>query len=164
MVVSLFYDVMMRYLFASPTNWALEVNTFLLLFVCTIPTADVLDSNVHIRVTFLTDRMRSFFRSLAVEAVRINLLKLIFLDVDDITTAAALCFDHNGTRYLYNSGYDAGFSHLSVGILCKILSIRDGIARGLVKYDFLKGEEAYKHRLGGRPVPIHRCRIELSGA
>jgi TRAP-type C4-dicarboxylate transport system permease small subunit len=57
MVVSLFYDVMMRYLFASPTNWALEVNTFLLLFLCTIPTADVLDSNVHIRVTFLTDRM-----------------------------------------------------------------------------------------------------------
>ncbi len=57
MVVSLFYDVMMRYLFASPTNWALEVNTFLLLFVCTIPTADVLSSNVHIRVTFLTDRM-----------------------------------------------------------------------------------------------------------
>jgi TRAP-type C4-dicarboxylate transport system permease small subunit len=31
MVVSLFYDVMMRYLFAAPTHWALEVNTFLLL-------------------------------------------------------------------------------------------------------------------------------------
>lgn len=57
MVVSLFYDVMMRYVFAAPTNWALEVNTFLLLFICTIPTADVLDSNVHIRVTFLTERM-----------------------------------------------------------------------------------------------------------
>ena len=57
MVVSLFYDVMMRYLFARPTNWALEVNTFLLLFICTIPTADVLDSNVHIRVTFLTERL-----------------------------------------------------------------------------------------------------------
>jgi len=57
MVVSLFYDVMMRYLFAAPTHWALEVNTFLLLFLCTIPTADVLSSNVHIRVTFLTERM-----------------------------------------------------------------------------------------------------------
>jgi TRAP-type C4-dicarboxylate transport system permease small subunit len=57
MVVSLFYDVMMRYLFAAPTHWALEVNTFLLLFLCTIPTADVLSSGVHIRVTFLTERM-----------------------------------------------------------------------------------------------------------
>jgi TRAP-type C4-dicarboxylate transport system permease small subunit len=57
MVVSLFYDVMMRYLFAAPTHWALEVNTFLLLFLCTIPTADVLSSGVHLRVTFLTERM-----------------------------------------------------------------------------------------------------------
>jgi TRAP-type C4-dicarboxylate transport system permease small subunit len=57
MVVSLFYDVMMRYLFARPTNWAMEVNTFLLLFLCTIPTADVLNSKVHICVTFLTGRM-----------------------------------------------------------------------------------------------------------
>jgi len=57
MVVSLFYDVMMRYLFAAPTHWALEVNTFLLLFLCTIPAADVLSSNVHLRVTFLTERM-----------------------------------------------------------------------------------------------------------
>jgi len=57
MVLSLFYDVMMRYLFAAPTHWALELYTFLLLFLCTIPTADVLSSNVHIRVTFLTERM-----------------------------------------------------------------------------------------------------------
>lgn len=57
MVVSIFYDVMMRYVFAAPTHWALEVNTFLLLFLCTIPTADVLSSGVHIRVTFITERL-----------------------------------------------------------------------------------------------------------
>ncbi len=61
MVVSIFYDVMMRYVFAAPTHWALEVNTFLLLFLCTIPTADVLASDVHIRVTFLTDRLPKRF-------------------------------------------------------------------------------------------------------
>ncbi len=57
MVVSIFYDVMMRYIFAAPTNWAMDVNTFLLLFICTIPTADVLSSGVHIRVTFLTGKL-----------------------------------------------------------------------------------------------------------
>ncbi len=57
MVVSIFYDVMMRYIFAAPTHWALEINTFLLLFLCTVPTADVLASDVHIRVTFLTERL-----------------------------------------------------------------------------------------------------------
>ncbi len=57
MAVSIFYDVVMRYLFAAPTFWALEVNTFLLLFLCTIPLADVQGARVNIRVTFLIDRL-----------------------------------------------------------------------------------------------------------
>lgn len=113
------------------------------------------------KAAFMDGRMEAYFRLLAeyVPETRIG-----FLAVDGRPAAAVWCCDFDGTRYLYNSGFDAGLSHLSVGILCKILSIRDGIARGLVKYDFLKGEEAYKHRLGGRPVPIYRCRIELPGA
>jgi CelD/BcsL family acetyltransferase involved in cellulose biosynthesis len=113
------------------------------------------------KAAFMDDRMEAYFRLLAeyVPETRIG-----FLAVDRRPAAAVWCCDFGGTRYLYNSGYDAGFSHLSAGLLCKILSIRDGIDRGLVKYDFLKGEEAYKHRLGGRPVPIYRCRIELSDA
>jgi CelD/BcsL family acetyltransferase involved in cellulose biosynthesis len=69
--------------------------------------------------------------------------------------------DLGGTRYLYNSGYDADFSGLSVGIACKLLSIRDAVERGLTRYDFLKGEETYKRRLGGVPVALARCRIDL---
>jgi CelD/BcsL family acetyltransferase involved in cellulose biosynthesis len=51
---------------------------------------------------------------------------------------------------------------LSVGILCKILSIQDAISRGLAKYDFLKGNETYKRQLGGRAVPVYHCRIETA--
>jgi len=111
------------------------------------------------KAAFMDGRMEAYFRLLAeyVPETQIG-----FLAVDGRPAAAVWCCDFGGTRYLYNSGYDAGYSHLSLGLLCKILSIRDGIARGLVKYDFLKGEEAYKHRLGGRPVPIYRCRIEIS--
>jgi TRAP-type C4-dicarboxylate transport system permease small subunit len=56
MVVSITYDVILRYFFAAPTNWALEVNTFMLVFLCVIPAADVLRAGVQIRITFLTDR------------------------------------------------------------------------------------------------------------
>jgi CelD/BcsL family acetyltransferase involved in cellulose biosynthesis len=49
-----------------------------------------------------------------------------------------------------------------VGILCKIFSIRESIARGLKRYDFLKGNEMYKRQLGGTPVPIYRCRIDMT--
>lgn len=113
------------------------------------------------KAAFMNDRMEAYFRLLAeyVPETRIG-----FLVVDGSPAAAVWCCDFSGTRYLYNSGYDAGQGHLSVGILCKILSIRDGIARGLANYDFLKGQEAYKHQLGGKPVPIFRCRIELPGA
>ena len=76
MVVSISYDVVMRYVFAAPTHWALEVNTFLLVFLCVIPAADVLQAGGHIRITFATDRMRSSTRN------RLNFLR----------AAAGICF------------------------------------------------------------------------
>jgi TRAP-type C4-dicarboxylate transport system permease small subunit len=56
MVVSISYDVIMRYLLLAPTIWALEVNTFLLMFLCLLPAADALSAGTQIQITFLTDR------------------------------------------------------------------------------------------------------------
>jgi CelD/BcsL family acetyltransferase involved in cellulose biosynthesis len=110
------------------------------------------------KAAFMDPRMEGYFRRLAtgVAETRIGLLH-----VDGAVAAAVWCMDLDGTRYLYNSGYDADFSGLSVGIACKLLSIRDAVERGLTRYDFLKGEEAYKRRLGGVPVALARCRIDL---
>jgi CelD/BcsL family acetyltransferase involved in cellulose biosynthesis len=111
------------------------------------------------KAEFMTARMEAFFRVLVrqVPATRLG-----FLDVDGAAAAAVMCFDHGATRYLYNSAFDAGLGSLSVGILCKILSIQDAIFRGLAKYDFLKGNETYKRQLGGRAVPVYHCRIETA--
>jgi TRAP-type C4-dicarboxylate transport system permease small subunit len=57
MVVSISYDVVMRYVFLSPTIWALEVNTFLLMFLCLLPAADTLLAGTQIQITFLSDRL-----------------------------------------------------------------------------------------------------------
>jgi TRAP-type C4-dicarboxylate transport system permease small subunit len=57
MVVSITYDVILRYVFIAPTHWALEVNTFLLVFLCIIPAGDVLRVGTQIRITFLYDRL-----------------------------------------------------------------------------------------------------------
>ncbi len=57
MVVSITYDVVLRYVFVAPTHWALEVNTFLLAFICVIPAGEVLRAGSQIRITFLTDRL-----------------------------------------------------------------------------------------------------------
>jgi TRAP-type C4-dicarboxylate transport system permease small subunit len=63
MVVSITYDVILRYVFVAPTHWALEVNTFLLAFLCVIPAGDVLRAGSQIRITFLTDRLGPAMKS-----------------------------------------------------------------------------------------------------
>ena len=128
-----------------------EMDTFLALFRL----------NRSNKAEFMTDRMGLFFRSFAAAMAETNILRLCFLDFDSRPVAALICFDYNSTICLYNSAYDSRFSSLSVGVLSKVLSIKDSIQNGRKKYDFLKGDEAYKHRLGGSEVPLYRCRIKL---
>ena len=113
------------------------------------------------KAAFMTNQMRYYFRLLAESMAKANLLKLSFLEVDGTPAAAVMCFDYNSTIYLYNNGYDGRFSSLSVGLLSKVLTIKESIRRGKKKYDFLKGTEEYKYRLGGKPVPLYRCQVKL---
>lgn len=57
MVITICYDAVMRYVFAAPTSWSLEVNTFLIVYVAVMMAADVQRSDAHIRITFFADRM-----------------------------------------------------------------------------------------------------------
>jgi len=110
---------------------------------------------------FLTDPMVSFFLLLAERMARLGLLRISLLDIDQVPAAAVMCFDYNDTVYLYNNGYNPRFSHLSTGFLSKVYSIRDSIEKGRDRYDLLKGNEAYKKRLGSKPVPLYRLKIDL---
>lgn len=108
---------------------------------------------------FLTSRRVRFFRSLAEDMAREGLLRLSFLELDDEPAAAVMCFQDRSTVYLYNNGYDQRFRSLSVGLLSKVLSIREAIREGKKRFDFLKGPEPYKRQLGGKPVSLYRCRV-----
>ncbi len=110
---------------------------------------------------FMTAQRVLFFRSLAEALAEVRILKLFFLDLDDRPAAAVMCFDYNSTVYLYNNGYDERYRSLSIGLLSKVFTIRNSIERGKSKYDFLKGTEVYKKRLGGKPVQLFRCQVEL---
>lgn len=113
------------------------------------------------KAAFMTPRMAVFFRTLARNLSEAGILKLFSLTIDGISAAEVLCFDFRSTRYLYNNAYDGYFSSLSVGVMSKVFSIRDGIRMGLKTYDLLKGAEAYKYRLGGKSIHIYSCRIDL---
>lgn len=113
------------------------------------------------KADFMTDKMATYFRALGQAAAREDLLMLHFVDIDGVPAAAVMSFDYQGTRYLYNNGYARRYRSLSLGQLSKGYNIRDGINTGLQRYDFLKGSESYKRRMGGPPLPIYRCKISL---
>jgi CelD/BcsL family acetyltransferase involved in cellulose biosynthesis len=113
------------------------------------------------KAAFMTPSMVSFFQALASALAEEGLLRLFLLDVDKQPVASVFCFDHQGTRYLYNNGYDHAYQGLSVGLISKVLSLKTAIDDGLRCYNFLKGGETYKRHLGGKEIPLSRCRIAL---
>ena len=129
-----------------------EMDTFLSLF----------KQNRTDKARFMTDRMASFFHALAIELASARILRLFFLMLDDTVVAAVMCFDHNETFHLYNNGYDERYHALSVGLLSKLFTLKASIQLGKKRYDFLKGTEVYKHRMGGKRIPLYRCRVSLT--
>lgn len=57
MVVTICYDVVMRYVFNAPTHWSLELNTFLVIFMTMIPASGVLKEDGHLRIGFFISRL-----------------------------------------------------------------------------------------------------------
>ena len=135
----------------NPVDVAQEIDTFLALFKL----------NRSDKSAFMSNQRAAYFRALALEMAAVGVLRLFFLDLDEVPAAAVMCFDYRSTLYLYNNGYDIEHKSLSVGLLSKIFTIKESIKRGKTRYDFLKGPESYKRRLGGKPVQLYRCRLHL---
>ncbi len=113
------------------------------------------------KAVFVTSQRESFFRFLAGAMTSEGLLRLGVLELDSTPTAMIMCFDYNDCIYLYNSGYDPRYNSLSVGLLSKVFCIKESIKEGKKRFDFLKGNEIYKHHLGGREIPLYNCQITI---
>ncbi len=110
---------------------------------------------------YLNPEREEFFRAIVSTMARWDIFRLGVLELDGRPVAMVLYFDYQGRIYLYNSGYDPAHRDLSVGLMSKVLCIRDSIEQGKEIFDFLKGDEVYKYRLGGKEVPLTRCLINL---
>jgi TRAP-type C4-dicarboxylate transport system permease small subunit len=54
---SIFVDVIFRYFFNRPSIWVTEVSAYLLLYIIFLGTAYALQQGLHIKVTFIVDRV-----------------------------------------------------------------------------------------------------------
>ncbi|MDY8108758.1 TRAP transporter small permease [Fulvimarina sp. 2208YS6-2-32] len=55
MAVTVTYDALMRYVFAAPTSWSLEINSFLVVYLALMTAADVERRGEHIGITLVKD-------------------------------------------------------------------------------------------------------------
>jgi len=69
-------------------------------------------------------------------------------------------FASGGTCYFYNAGMDPEARDLSPGIVGTATYLRDRIERGDRRFDFLRGDEAYKYEWGANDVRLTRLVIE----
>ncbi len=113
------------------------------------------------KASFMTPRMESFFRAMASAMTEIKLLRFGVIELDKLPVAMIMGFDYQETVYLYNSAYDPQYNSLSVGLLCKVLCIKESIEENRKRFDFLRADETYKYYLGGLAVPSRHCQITI---
>ena len=108
----------------------------------------------------MTEEMQAFFRAVATILAEHGWLQLSFLDIGGRPVASYFCFEYRNEVLVYNSGYDATASpHLSPGWVLLAQLIQRAIAEGHARFDFLQGNEDYKHRFGGVDEPVYRTLI-----
>lgn len=103
---------------------------------------------------FMTPGREEFFRTLMdLPGWRVDVLRVP--DTDRASAALFSYSDDDGV-FLYNSSYDPELGDASPGIAIVGTMIETAIGEGLSRFDFLKGDEVYKFRLGADERPLFR--------
>lgn len=140
------------YMVGSQHNLGAEIERFLKLMAA---------SHVS-KAEFLKDpRNLIFFKTIVPVVFDHGWLQLNFLTVGGEAAAAYLNFDYNGNVMVYNSGLlPQAYGHLSPGIVLLARTIRHAIETGRKAFDFLRGNEDYKYRMGGKDLVVYMLRAQ----
>jgi CelD/BcsL family acetyltransferase involved in cellulose biosynthesis len=114
------------------------------------------------KAKFMDERMELFFRRVLPALAERDAVALWFLEAAGTPIASFVCLEWDGRVGLYNSGFAPERAALSPGLVLLAHVIRDAIARGRPRFDFLRGEERYK--LEFEPKLEEVVRVTISGA
>lgn len=106
--------------------------------------------------SFMTPEHEDFFRGLIEHpGWRIDALRI---PGEDRYAAALFLYVDTEGMYVYNSAYDPALADASPGVAIIGAAIERAIDEDLPRFDFLKGDEVYKFRLGAEERPLFRVR------
>ncbi|MBL8163609.1 MAG: GNAT family N-acetyltransferase [Anaerolineae bacterium] len=105
---------------------------------------------------FLQDPQNiAFFKSIVPIAFERGWLQMSFLTINGEAAAAYINFTYDGHVLVYNSGLLPNqYGHLSPGIVLLAYNIQHAIQEGQKVFDFLRGDENYKYRMGGQDTRV----------
>ncbi len=119
-------------------------------------------NSVGCRGVFDRNQFYAFHREVMGHLHNLNRLRLAWLVMDDRPIAIEYQMLSNDSLYAYQSGMDASRADISPGSLSVMASIRWAIDSGMRKFDFMRGDEAYKISWGATPVHTSHLRIRPS--
>ena len=103
--------------------------------------------------SFMTGTIEQFFYELH---DRVGGVIDVLVDASGTVASAVFLFESESETFLYNSAFDPDIGHLSPGNVMLSHLIEQAIQQEHRVFDFLKGEETYKFRLGAEPRPLYR--------
>lgn len=101
---------------------------------------------------FMTEDMEEFFLSLHTDAG--GVIDVLF-DASGRPASSIFSFEDEDGFYLYNSAFEPDLMALSPGNVMLSHLIERAITEGKTVFDFLKGDETYKFRLGAQERPLY---------
>ncbi len=112
------------------------------------------------KAQFLQDESNmEFFKTIVPLLHQRGWLQLNFLTVGEERAAAYMNFVYGNRVMVYNSGLNyQDYGQLSPGIVLLAYNIQHAIQNGYKFYDFLRGDESYKYRMGGRDTAVMNIR------
>lgn len=104
-------------------------------------------------------QVRRFHHACAPELIEQGLLKIHRLRVKNSTTAVLYSLWDRQTVFCYMQGFDPAWSFISPGTLLMFSVMKEAIGAGMRRFDFLRGQEAYKQHWRPRASATYRVAV-----
>lgn len=112
---------------------------------------------------FTSPAFAQFLRGAAEAWLADGTLRLRVLELHGQPAAAALGVEHAGVFSSYMFGRDPQFDEFRPGWMLSVRLIQEAIDAGLERFDFLRGDEPYKQRLGCEPIAQAKITVTSTG-
>ncbi|MEM7455709.1 MAG: GNAT family N-acetyltransferase [Planctomycetota bacterium] len=110
---------------------------------------------------FADSNFERFLRHATRRLGRRDLADVHIVESKNQPVAASLSFFSPTKTFMYQTGFDPGFSKLEPGYMLIVAALRQAIARRHRYFDFMRGDEPYKQRWNADAVPMLKLRFRI---